>query len=143
MQTAEQPVGHFCHRLAPEHAHQVVDLRALLEQGLFLAFGQAAGDDHPFRPATALEREHVVDGPIGLLPGLLDESAGVDHDQIGAVGFGHEPIPVKLQQSKHPLAIDEVLRAAEADKGVGALLGPQRGQAARREIHRTRSLDNR
>ena len=33
----------------------------------------------------------------------------------------HQLVAVELQQAEHPLAVDEVLRAAEADEGVAAL----------------------
>ena len=55
-----------------------------------------------------------------LGPGPLDEAAGVDDDEIGPVRLADQLVAVELQQAEHPLAIDEVLRAAEADEGVGA-----------------------
>ncbi len=33
----------------------------------------------------------------------------------------HQLVTVELQQAEHPLAVDEVLRAAEADKRIAAL----------------------
>ena len=33
----------------------------------------------------------------------------------------HQPVAVELQQAQHPLAVDQVLGAAEADEGVVAL----------------------
>ena len=56
-----------------------------------------------------------------LRPGPLDEAARVDDDKIGPVRLADQLIAVELQQAEHPLAIDEVFRAAEADEGVGAL----------------------
>ena len=35
-------------------------------------------------------------------------------------GCGNHPVAVQLQQPGHPLAIDEILGAAEADQGEGA-----------------------
>ena len=37
------------------------------------------------------------------------------------VGLVDQLVAVELQQAEHPLAVDEVLGAAEADEGVGAL----------------------
>ena len=36
-------------------------------------------------------------------------------------GSCNQPIAVELQQAQHPLAVDQVLGAAQADEGVGAL----------------------
>ena len=56
-----------------------------------------------------------------LLPGRLDEPAGVDDDDVGPVGVGREGVAVLGELAEHPLGIDDVLRAAEADEGEGAL----------------------
>ena len=64
----------------------------------------------------------------------LDEAAGVDDDEIGPVGLVHQLVAVELQQAEHPLAVDEVLRAAEADEGVGALIGPGQGNGPRSRL---------
>ena len=99
------------------------------EQRLPLPLGQAAGDDHAAQLAAALELEHFVDRGERFLPGRLDEPAGVDDDEIGPARVVHQLVAVELQQAEHPLAIDEVLRAAEADERVAAF-----GRAARKLI---------
>ena len=48
--------------------------------------------------------------PQRLLPGRVDEPAGVDDDQVGPLGVGHERVAVLGQQAEHPLGIDQVLR---------------------------------
>ena len=71
-------------------------------------------------PSSLLQPQHLLDRVVRFRPGVADESARVDDHQIGAVGLGNHPIAVQLQQPGHPLAVDEVLRTAEADQGVGA-----------------------
>src|SRR5262245_62187234 len=48
-----------------------------------------------------------------LLPGWLDEPAGIDDDNIGAVSVGSERVAVLRQLAEHPLRIDGVLRATK------------------------------
>ena len=105
--------------LAAEDADDVIDAGHLGEQGVALAFGETAGDDDGAEPALLLEREHLADDAERLLAGRFDEAAGVDDDDIGAVGVGREGVAVLRQLAEHALAIDEVLRAAEADEGEG------------------------
>ena len=120
VEPADQPVGDFRHLLAAEHADDVIDLRALVEQRLFLALGQAAGNDHAPRAAAAFQLEHFVDRRIRFLAGPFDEPAGVDDDEIGPLRLVDQPVAVQLQQAEHPLAVDQILRAAEADEGISA-----------------------
>jgi hypothetical protein len=61
--------------------------------------------------------EHFFDNLVRLGPGVANESTGVDHHQIGPVRFGNHLVPFPFQQAGHPLAIDKVLGATEADKG--------------------------
>jgi hypothetical protein len=50
------------------------------------------------------------------LPRGLDEAAGVDDDDIGAVGFGDERVAVLRELAEHAFGIDEIFRTAEADE---------------------------
>ncbi len=61
--------------------------------------------------------EHLADHAERLLPGGVDEPAGVDDDQVGLLGVGDEHVAVLRQQAEHPLGVDQVLRAAEAHEG--------------------------
>ena len=122
-QPAEQPVGRRGDLVAGENADQLIDVRDTAEQALLVAFRQAAGDDHAAAAARALQPQHLLDRLVRFLAGVADESAGVDDHQIGPVRLADQPVAVQLQQPGHPLAVDEVLRAAEADQGVGALGG--------------------
>ena len=75
-----------------------------------LALGQAAGDDDAPGPPPHFEPQHLADDGERFVAGVGDETAGVDDDEIGPVGLGHQPIALQAQQARHPLAIDEVLR---------------------------------
>ncbi len=87
----------------------------------FLSFGEAAGDDDAAQFAAAFQFEHFVDRGERLCPGGLDETARVDDGEVGAARVVHQFVTIELQQAEHPLAVDEVLRTAEADKRVAAL----------------------
>ena len=103
-------------------ADEVIDLRILNEQIFLLPFSEATRNNHPASLSLFLQIEHFLDRPERLLPRRFDEAARVDHDEVGPFGLAHELIAIELQQAEHPLAIDKIFRATEADEGVGAFL---------------------
>src|SRR5262249_36447936 len=106
--------------LAAEDADDLIDAGDFLEQVLMLAFGQAAGDDDRADAALLLEGQHFADDTKRFLAGRLDEAAGVDDNDIGAVGVGDERVAVLGELAEHGFGIDGGFRAAEADEGEGA-----------------------
>ena len=75
------------------------------------AGAQAAGDDNP-----AVLRQCLADRIQRFVDGIVDEAAGVHHDEIGfLVGAGHG-IALGAQLGQDALGIDQCLRAAEADE---------------------------
>ncbi len=76
-----------------------------------VALGETPGD-HDLGVVTALgaEGEHGVDG---LLAGLFDEGAGVDHDQVGGFGRRRGNKPIGEQRAGELVGVDLVLGAAE------------------------------
>ena len=124
VEPAEQPVGDLGDFLAAEDADQVVDVRAARSSSD--SFCRSARQPETITPRSLplpLELEHLVDGGERLLPGRLDEAAGVDDGEVGARRVVDQLVAVELQHAQHPLAVDEVLGAAEADEGVTALGG--------------------
>ena len=103
----------------------------LFQQHLPLPLGHAPGHHHAPHAAGLLQRQHLADDAERFLPGRFDEAAGVDDDDIGAVGVGLEGVAVLGEFAEHPLGIDEVLRAPEADEGVAPLHGGRRGDVRR------------
>ena len=97
----------------PNTPNHLIDFRKLVEQNLFLTFGQAAGDDHGAHLAGPLAFEHLLDHADRFLAGRVDEAAGVDHDEVGRLGIGNDGEPVLSEQAEHPLGIDQVLRATK------------------------------
>ena len=120
---ADEPFGGAGHLVAREDADRGVDARPLREQGLLLPLGEAAGDDHAAGGARPLEREHLVDHPVRLLPRRLEERARVHDHEVGAPRLRDELPAVVPQEAEHALAVDEVLRTAEADEGERAASG--------------------
>src|SRR5262249_41013198 len=102
---------------AAEDADDVIDAGHLLQEGIAQPLGEAAGDDDGADLALALEVEHLADDAERLLPGGLDEAAGVDDDDLGAVGLGGQRVAGLGELSKHPLGVNEVLGTAETDEG--------------------------
>ena len=121
VEAAEQPVGDLGHFLAAEDADQVIDLRARSTSSD--SFCRSARQPETITPRSsprALQLEHLVDRGERLRAGRLDEAAGVDDGEVGPLRVVHQLVAVELQQAEHPLAVDEVLGAAEADEGVAA-----------------------
>ena len=81
---------------------------------------QPATTTPPTSPAR-FRLEHLPDDAARLLPGRVDEPAGIDDDQVGAFPFGDDHVPVLRQEPEHPLGIDQVLRAPQADEADGTL----------------------
>ena len=70
--------------------------------------GQAAGNDQLLALLGELHQ-----GAHGLFSGVLDEAAGVDHDD-SRVGFiGADPITGFREQTEHVFGVDAVFFAAE------------------------------
>jgi hypothetical protein len=88
-----------------------------------LPLGQTARDDHAAELAATLEFEHLVDGAERFLTGRLDEAAGVHDREVGLGGVIDQLVAVQLEHAQHPLAVDEVLRTAQADEAVLTLRG--------------------
>ena len=107
--------------LATEDSDQVVDIGARLQQGIFLTFSEAARHDHAAQFALAFQVEHLVDRSKRFRSRSFNETARVDDSEVGAARLVHELVTIKLQQAEHALAVDEVLRAAKADKRIAAL----------------------
>ena len=118
-QAAQKAIGNLGDLFAAEDADHLVNLGKLLQQHVLLPFRQAAGDDHAAHAAVALALEHFLDDRTGFLPGRVDEPAGVHDHQVGVLPLRHQREPILRQEPEHPLGIDQVLGAAQADEGQG------------------------
>ena len=110
--------------------HAFVGLRAGDRQNVgegiadLLGLGaHAAGDDD-----LAVFGHRLADGVEALGLGAVEETAGVDDDDVGAVMPPGDLVAFRSQMRDDPLAVDQGLRAAEADEGnlrsdVGAGIG--------------------
>ena len=80
----------------------------------------AAGDDD-----LAVLGHRLADGAEQLLLGAVEEAAGVDDDQIGAVMLARQLIALRAQPGDDPLGIHQRLGASQgnkADFGRGGLV---------------------
>jgi hypothetical protein len=116
--------------LAAEHPEDLIDAGHLFQQHLALPLGHAPGDDDGAELPGRLQGQHLADDPERLLPGRLDEAAGVDHDHVRPGGVGPEGVPVLGQLAEHSFGIDGVLRAPEGHEGEGLLGGIGGGAGA-------------
>ena len=58
-------------------------------------------------------------GADGLLPGVLDEAAGVHHHHRGLLFIGTDAEARLGQQAEHVFGVDAILLAAQMGKGHG------------------------
>ena len=93
-----------------------VHFRNLLANLVAVALDQASGDDQFFRAAEFLVLGHLQDRVDRFFLRGRDEAAGVDDQDVGFVGARREFVAVARENAHHHLAIDEVLRASQADK---------------------------
>ena len=105
---------HVPHLAELVEADEAVDLGDLPGELVAEAVDHAAGHQHLLDP-LALAADHLQDGVDRLLLGLLDEGAGVDHHRLRRVEVVDHLIAAPGELAEHDLAVDEVLRAAEAD----------------------------
>ena len=109
-----QPLVHQRHHLlVGVRTRDAENLRVALAD-LLRTHAQAAGDDDP---AVGVQR--LTDGLQRLLHRRVDETAGVDDDQLRLVIAGHQPVSLRAQLGEDALRVHQVLGTAEADKADG------------------------
>ena len=72
---------------------------------------EAAGDDH-----LAVSRQRLADRVERFVHRAVDEAAGVDDDQVGALVGADDVIALGAQLREDALGIDQRLGAAEGDE---------------------------
>ena len=97
-------------------AEDGVDFRDLLPQFIAVALDQAACHDQAASPADTLVLGSLEDRIDRLLLGRFDEAAGVDDQCLGLAGILRQLVPAGLEQPHHDLAVNQVLRAAQANE---------------------------
>ena len=97
-------------------AEDGIDFRDLLLQFIAVALDQASCHHQSAGPADSLVFGSLEDGIDRLLLGGLDEAAGVDNQCLGLAGILRQLVAAGLEQSHHDLAVNQVLRAAQANE---------------------------
>ena len=141
-ESPQQSVRHTRDFVATKHSHDRIDLGQFFEQRLASSLGKTARHDHAAHVAAAFQFEHLFDRGTRLVASFFDETAGVDDDKVGTNRLMHEAIPIELQQPQHPLAVDEVLGAAETDERVRSLNGHVAGSGRFRGRRPARLIDD-
>ena len=81
-----------------------------------IALGQAAGDDQLLTIALRLEGGHLEDRIDGFFLCAFDEPARVDHNDVRLLLVRCDRVAVPRESAQHHFTVDEVFRAAQADK---------------------------
>src|ERR1700745_1141569 len=98
------------HALGLLRASDSEHLRIALRNRLGLRPHAARDDD------LAVLGQSLADRAKGFLLGTVEEAAGVEDDQIGAIVLARELVTLGAQARDDALGIDQCLRAAERDK---------------------------
>ena len=97
-------------------ADQGVDFGHFCADVAAIAFHQAAGDDQLLGAADLLVLGHLQDGVDRFLFGGIDETAGVDDQDIGLIGMRGEFVAPGDELPHHDFTIDEVFGTAQTDE---------------------------
>ena len=123
VEAADQAVGHLGHLFAAEDADQVVDFGMVSSRA---SFSRSARQPETITPRvspccfrSSISRIVAYDSSRArsMKPQVLTTTKSAPTRLV------HQPIAVQLQQAQHPLAVDQVLGAAQADEGVGPFFG--------------------
>lgn len=89
-------------------AKNYVHLRNLIQDLLLIPLGQAAGYRQNLKASFLFIFCHLQNGLDTLFFGIMDKTAGIDHDNICLRLLVHDPIPLGIQKAKHHLRIHQV-----------------------------------
>ncbi len=114
-------------------ANECIHLRHFLLELGGKALGHASADDQFLAGATfqAAGLMGFEDGLDGFLLGGVDESAGVDYEDIGFLGVAGNFHAAGKNAAEHHFGIHEVLGAAEADHADFGFFGGRRRKCGR------------
>ncbi len=115
------PIDHLGNFLSPENTDDLIDAGNFLQKGIFFPLRQTAGHHHGANPPLFLEFQHLADDAQRFLAGGFDEAAGIDHNDISAIGIGHQHKAFRRQLAQHAFRVDQVFGAAEGDEGEGSI----------------------
>src|SRR3954464_8783827 len=84
-----------------------------------MSLHQAPCDDHALALARLLQLHRVANLLERFILGRLEKSASVDDDRVRLRSIRRDGQTILRKEPEHPLAVHEVLRTTEADKGHG------------------------
>ena len=97
-----------------------VDTRCPLQHLGAVALHKAASHDDALHSASAFTFECFLNDFQTFVLGRFQKSTGVDDDGVGCIVVGDQLDAASGQDAEHLLAVNKVLRAAEADECDGA-----------------------
>ena len=97
-------------------AQNAVHLRQFLQHVVLVPLGHAAGDEDLLDLACLFQLSHLQDVVDGLLAGGGQETAGVDHHHVAALGSSLDVVARGLTGCHHLLAVHLVLGAAQGNE---------------------------
>ena len=110
-----QTVEDLRHLRVLGHADDGIDLGDLLGEFLRVTLAETAGDDHALGRIIFLETHQVEDGVDRFLLGTLDESAGIDHQNVRGLRLLGNHKALSPEPPEDHLGIDQVLGTAQTD----------------------------
>ena len=103
--------------LIAAHPHKAVGLGTALGQLVPPPLGHAASDQNLLQLTGLFLLHQLLNLRQGLLPGLLEKAAGVDHRSVAALGRQAKLHAGIAAQGHHLLGVHQVFGTAEGDKG--------------------------
>ncbi len=103
--------------LAIEHADEPIDPRRIRKQFRFMPLHQTPRHDHAPALPLHLHPDRIPNLRKRFRLRRFQKPACIDHDRIRVRGIRRDLQAILCQQPEHPLAVHEVLRASQADKG--------------------------
>lgn len=118
----EGAIDHLDDFFSGVNPKNVIDLGHLEEEVFFFALGEAASDNDAFYFALFFQSEHFANNAEGFLSRRFNETAGVDDDEVGAVGVGRQRVAILDEFAQHALGVYRVFRATQTDESKRAFL---------------------
>jgi len=92
--------------------HPDIDFGESMAQKILFALNVTSGDNDSSGGMFSLDLNGFADLRQGFLTRGLDESAGVDDDDVGILYTAREFVAGSIQAAEHDLAVDQIFCAA-------------------------------
>ncbi len=98
------------------HPQPGVDLRVFLAEQAYVSFDITSDSDDFLLFGLLFKGDRILQAVLGFLFGRLDESAGVEDNNLRFLGISDKRVSGLFHVAEHDLAVHQVLRTAIADE---------------------------